>query len=369
MKKIGIIDADLLDNGTRHPNLALMKLSGYFKDRGEDVFLLEDYEDIKDFYRVYISKVFSYTKTLINLKEFRNVRTGGTGFYPDGWISLPDQIEHHKPDYDLYNNYINKRVASGINPKKFQDYLNFSIGFTTRGCFRHCDFCVNRKYSAIVSHSPIEEFLDKDRFGIYLWDDNFLGYSGWEIILDSLIATGKPFQFRQGLDIRLLTEKKAEKLSNAKYFGDYIFAFDNIDDAPLIENKLKLWRKHTNKNTKLFVLCGYKSLNEIDIRDTFERIQILMKYSCVPYIMRYEDYKKSEFRSVYVQLARWCNQPQFFKKMSFREYCVANQEYAKKTHKISRGSSAYYSMIDFEKRFPEIANRYFDLKFEDYRKF
>ena len=30
--KIGIIDADLLDNGTRHPNLALMKISGYYKN-------------------------------------------------------------------------------------------------------------------------------------------------------------------------------------------------------------------------------------------------------------------------------------------------------------------------------------------------
>lgn len=28
---IGIIDADFLDNGTRHPNLALMKISGYYK--------------------------------------------------------------------------------------------------------------------------------------------------------------------------------------------------------------------------------------------------------------------------------------------------------------------------------------------------
>jgi len=28
--KIGLIDSDLLDNGTRHPNLALMKIS--FKD-------------------------------------------------------------------------------------------------------------------------------------------------------------------------------------------------------------------------------------------------------------------------------------------------------------------------------------------------
>ena len=31
-KTIGIIDADLLDNGTRHPNLALMKIRGYQKE-------------------------------------------------------------------------------------------------------------------------------------------------------------------------------------------------------------------------------------------------------------------------------------------------------------------------------------------------
>ena len=29
--KIGILDADLLDHGTRHPNLALMKISSYLK--------------------------------------------------------------------------------------------------------------------------------------------------------------------------------------------------------------------------------------------------------------------------------------------------------------------------------------------------
>lgn len=34
MEKIGLIDADLLDNGTRHPNLALMKIAGYYKDTG-----------------------------------------------------------------------------------------------------------------------------------------------------------------------------------------------------------------------------------------------------------------------------------------------------------------------------------------------
>ena len=29
---IGLCDADLLDNGTRHPNLVLMKIAGFLSD-------------------------------------------------------------------------------------------------------------------------------------------------------------------------------------------------------------------------------------------------------------------------------------------------------------------------------------------------
>lgn len=31
---IGLVDADLLCNGTRHPNLALLKIAGYLRDNG-----------------------------------------------------------------------------------------------------------------------------------------------------------------------------------------------------------------------------------------------------------------------------------------------------------------------------------------------
>lgn len=34
--KIGLVDADLLDNGTRHPNLALLKIAGLFHDKKEE---------------------------------------------------------------------------------------------------------------------------------------------------------------------------------------------------------------------------------------------------------------------------------------------------------------------------------------------
>ena len=31
IRKIGLVDADLLCNGTRHPNLAVLKIAGYFR--------------------------------------------------------------------------------------------------------------------------------------------------------------------------------------------------------------------------------------------------------------------------------------------------------------------------------------------------
>ncbi|MCK5645006.1 MAG: hypothetical protein KAJ19_29670, partial [Gammaproteobacteria bacterium] len=173
--------------------------------------------------------------------------------------------------------------------------------------------------------------------------------------------TGKPFQFRQGLDIRLMTDKVAKKFSNARYHGDFIFAFDHIEDRALIERKLKLWRRYSAKTTKLYVLCAYESQDEVDIIHTFERIKILMKYGCLPYIMRYEDYKNSELQSFYTQIARWCNQPQFFKKKSFRQFCEANQDYHKNP---KTNCAAYQAMLDFEKTYPETAKEYFDLRFD-----
>ena len=43
---IGIIDADLLDHGTRHPNLALLKISGFCKTKGHNVRLICDYSEL-----------------------------------------------------------------------------------------------------------------------------------------------------------------------------------------------------------------------------------------------------------------------------------------------------------------------------------
>jgi len=370
---IGIIDADLISRPKhRFPNLACMKISGYMKSQKYDVKLITDYEEIKNnnFDKIYISKVFTDTNVPEWVLQLDNVEYGGTGFFYDKADPLPDYIEHHMPDYHLYDEWVKNQLKSGRGkPLDYKYYTDYSIGFTTRGCFRKCEFCVNKNYNKVELHSPVEEFLDKNRKYICLLDDNILGFSNWKEVLESLQKTGKRFEFKQGMDIRLMTNEKARMLVESKYIGDYIFAFDNIADRDLIEEKLKLWRKYCKtkgQNTKLYIFCAFDRNNKWDynfwiqdISQIFERVKILMRYNCLPYIMRFKEYKNSPYYGMYINIASWGNQPHLFKKMSFREWCIADD-------KRKGGNSATIRYLEqFEKDNPHIAKEYFDLKFDE----
>ena len=351
---VGLIDADLLDNGTRHPNLALMKISNYCQDKGHSANLLLDYSEFLNYDKLYMARVFSFTKYPAYVLKHPNIEIGGTGFFGEKAPDLDESIEHIMPDYHLYDKFVEGEIARGIKPVRFRDYTDYSIGFATRGCFRKCAFCVNKKYDRVKRHAPVREFFDPFRKHVYLWDDNILGYSKWRDVFDELAETGRRFQFRQGMDIRLMSEEKARVLSNSKYIGDFIFAFDHIKDKDLIERRLRIWKRHCPKTTKLYILCAFESQDVNDIVSIFERIEVLMRYRCLPYIMRFDSYKNSRFRGLYVNLARWCNQPDFFKKKSFRQYCEANGAH----------SSTMEYLTDFETKYPDVARKYFDSRYD-----
>lgn len=369
---IAIIDAELLANGkNRFPNLALMKISGYYKALNNNVILKLDYNDLENFDKVFISKVFTSTNISEDILKFPNVSYGGTGFFYDKAEPLPNEIEHHMPDYSLYDDWVSLMLKKGIKANSLEAYTDFSIGFTTRGCFRKCQFCVNKNYDRVYVHSPISEFLDEKRKYICLLDDNILGYSNWKSIISELKSTNKAFQYKQGMDERLMTDEKAKILNDVKYRGHYIFAFDNIDDAEVIKKKLKIWKSNCNKTTKLYVLCGFDRNDKYDeafwkqdIIDTFERIKILMEHGCIPYIMRYEKYNDSPYRGTYINLSSWCNQPQFYHKMSYKEYCQANQDRTK-----SGVCSTFKYSKELENKYPEISNEYYNIKYYELNKY
>lgn len=379
---IGIIDADLIGRSKhRFPNLACMKISSYYKAQGHDVTLLTSYDDIEIYEKVFISKVFTETAIPDGVLNLSWVEHGGTGFYYDKAPPLPYEIEHSMPDYHLYDNFIKRQIDDAVSKyvdeddrekayrrkrKEFEYYLDFSIGFTTRGCIRGCSFCVNKNYRQCLKHSPVSEFLDPERKYICLLDDNVLSCRDWKAIFEELNATGKRFQFKQGMDERLLTDEKCEVIFNSNWVGAYIFAFDNIKDRRIVTKKLELIRKHTDKIPTFYVFCGYNHDDPDtypidfwakDICNLFERIKILIDHRCLPYVMRYKDYEKSPFRGMYVTIARWCNQPSFIKKKSFREFIRAAEERGEK-------ASVQYAE-EFEKWHPMIADKYFDMKWKE----
>ena len=364
--KIGIIDADLLNTKrNRFPNLACMKISAYYKSLDHNVELLTSYDVLNNYDKVFISKVFTETNVPEFALQLDHVEYGGTGFFFDKAPPLPYEIEHIKPDYHLYDDYVIQAVVNKrMSPNDAKYYTHYSMGFTTRGCIRGCSFCVNQNSRIALQHSPVSEFLDEDRPYIFLLDDNVLACKDWKRIFNELNATGKRFRFHQGMDERLLTDEKCEVIFNSKWIGDFIFAFDNIKDRRLVEKKLELIKKHTNKIPKFYCFCAYNhdepynnhdEFWKQDIIDLFERIKILISNQCLPYIMRHKDYDTSPYRGMYITLARWCNQPSFVKKKSFREYCV-------EVKSNGVGSSAWRYMTEFENMYPEIAKQYFDMK-------
>lgn len=145
--KIGLIDVDLLDDGTQCPNLALLKIAGYCKARGHEYELLHDssmLEKLHDYDLIVVSKIFDFNRvpTLISdiigedngswgdfdlcvMKEIMlaergtddkkfKVMIGGTGFFPNGGAGLAAEIEQHDPDHSLYDNYNRSMKSKGL---------------------------------------------------------------------------------------------------------------------------------------------------------------------------------------------------------------------------------------------------------------
>ena len=259
--QIGIVDAEIIGK-TKHrfPNLCCMKLSAYYKSKGDNVTLLLSYDNVNEYDRVFISKVFSKTEVPRNILEAPNVEYGGTGFFYDKAPPLPEDIEHSFPDYHLYDEWVTSKIENGHKRSEFEYYLDYSIGYLTRKCFRQCPFCVNRNYRGVEIASPLDEFMDTTRPKLCFLDDNFFGCSKWKELIQPVVDSGKRFQFKQGLDERLLTYDKVIELSKWKYDRDVIFAFDNIADKDLIVHKLELIRQivpEWKRELKFYVFCGY----------------------------------------------------------------------------------------------------------------
>lgn len=273
--RVGLVDVD----GHNFPNLALMKISAFYKAHNCTV----EWANSLEFYdEVYMAKVFSFTPDDLQAYQTMKLIQGGTGY--DFKTRLPEYMEHTYPDYELYNIY------------------DTAYGYLTRGCPRKCPFCIVAEKEGAFSHTVahIGEFW-RGQKKIKLLDPNILACPDWKALLTQLADTGAEVDFTQGLDARLLTDDKVMTLLSVKYKVLH-FAWDNANDdvtPNLLKKYSDMWGLRRERK-KVYVLTNYNSTHEQDLY----RIYTLRAMDYDPYVMIYDKYNSPQITR---HLQRWCN--------------------------------------------------------------
>ena len=296
----------LVDVDSKIPNLALMKLSQFFKLHDYSVTLVQlrrsyypghkivPWKAPQGYDLIAASAIFPGTICNLDFGHTPSI-TGGTGF--DISSTLPSYIENLKPDYSLY-------------PEN-----KISYGFISRGCIRKCSFCwVPKKEGGIRQVATVADIVQHKE--VVFMDNNILALPNCCEILEELGEKQISCSFNQGLDIRLVTPEISDLLRQLRYKGEYIFAFDDWKLLSVITEKLCLlsWRKPWG--FKFFVYL-HPSMNPADIMN---RLYWLKEHQCLPYLMRDIACWSSPDKQAYTDLAAWCNQPAFFKHFSFGDF-------------------------------------------------
>lgn len=273
--RVGLIQLD----GKAMPNLALMKLAAFHKSKGDDVTVI----DLSgySFDRTYASKVFA----------------GGSGI--DLKSELPAGIEAMTPDYEAFK-------------------ADYSIGFTSRGCIRNCEFCIVREKEGEIREQPFDWI---SHHKVVLLDNNFLASPKWREKLEYFIRQRLKVCFTQGLDIRLVTPENAALLAQVRYYDRRFtnrmlyFSFDDPALEPVIREKVALLNAAGIPGSHLmfYVLVGYNT----DLPADLHRVQVLKDLGCDPYIMVWNDHKTPVLR----RLDRWVNgHERYYKFVSWEDF-------------------------------------------------
>jgi len=279
--KVAIYDVD-----SKIPNLALMKLSRYHKDRGDEVeFYLPIAHSTYDL--IYASKIFDYSPD--GDLDYDKMIVGGTGSKSEA--VLPAEVESLQPDYSLYR-------------------YPHSIGFTMRGCRFRCKFCVvPDKEGTPYENNTIEEiWTQRDSDFVVLLDNDFFGNPAWADRIEEMIKFNLRVSFSQGLNIRIITEEQCAALASVRFYNmsgkkrQVHFAWDQWGKGTekLIDRGIDLVTAAGVKPHQMafFVLIGWNTTEEQDLY----RIDKLHGYGCDVFVMPYnrdDPYQKA--------LARWNN--------------------------------------------------------------
>lgn len=228
-----------------------------------------------------------------------------------GLETVWNAIKHYKrilPNVELYLGGIYASILPDHAQKSGADYIHIgvfsesedlmpaydlvpewdaSILFSSRGCNRRCAYCAVWRMEGSINSSKrtIKHLVYPTHKRIILWDNNLLQSPHSWAILDELIDIGKPVDFNQGLDARLITEEVAEKLSKTRFLCLRI-SYDHSAMRSYVKKAIERIIGYGIRGRRILVYTLYNF--EDDPEDFYQRVNDVLDWGAVVYPMRYE---------------------------------------------------------------------------------
>lgn len=283
-------------------NTAMMQVSKYHKDKGDEV---EMYSPLKEYDKVYAFSIFKFTDKGYVKKD---MICGGTGFNISS--KLPKEIQECNYDWSLFPN------------------CDYSIIWFSRGCIRDCPFCIVRQKEGKIYSVKPKNLNPKGEY-IKITDNNFFANPKWREAVKKLEELNQPVEFQCGIDVRLFTKEQGEALQKLKIKKYFHIAWDDPKDNLI--GKIKFLKEYIKPyRIIVFVLIGYWSNEEEDLY----RVEELRKLKVNPFVMPYD--KKDRYQK---DFARWVNFKAIFKTVKWKDYRNNPKKY--NYIKIQRGLNEF----------------------------
>lgn len=297
MAKIGLIDVDR----TRFPNLAMMKISCYHKNLGDQVEFVDPIFS-GGYDKVYMSKIFTFTPDWEYPIIADEIERGGTGYNLQK--VLPREIDRLQPDYSLYG------VAE-----------NMAYGFLTRGCPNKCKWCVvPLKEGKQQPYMDIDEIAIDGRKNIILMDNNVLASDYGLEQIEKIIKRGYRIDFNQAMDARLVTDDIAKMLAKVKWLNNIIrFGCDTTKQIGECKRAMAMINKYRKSpaNYNLYTMIGD------DIKEDYARLSAFREDKKVIITAQpFRDFNnpKQIIPQWQLDLARWAMFRAIYRVCDFKDY-------------------------------------------------
>lgn len=292
--RVGLVAVD-----SKHPNLALMKISAYHKNNGDHVEWL-DSDSRYDI--VYMSKIFNYTPDFDGAIHADRILKGGTGY--DIHSRLPEEMEFVTPDYSIYPDIDDKTA----------------YGFLTRGCPNKCKWCVvPRKEGPVRPYMDVEDVATDGRNKLVLMDNNILACEYGLQQIAKIADRGYRVDFNQALDARLVTEDVAKLLARVRWLNQIRFGCDTPKQIQECEAAMRMIDHYRGKPASylMYTMIGSdfdEAVSRLSHWKPFKRVRIVAQ----PF--RDVDNPKQIIPKWQKDLARWAMRREFYVVCEFKDF-------------------------------------------------